>query len=343
MLKKNQNMTSGLHLNSLKEYYWSIEVERIWENALNEDGSKNDGMPLKWPEEEGDGDGDGDGDAEMKIPGNRRKSPSSCNNARKERGKIEVEMTYEYRGKVNIIVVVTTTNNGDEDDNDEGTFTSALPVEIFLTFVESLSSATSTSTSLKELQSICKSMLKCKPHRVQILSQHQQNMERILNRILLSPKKENSTLIQRIYSHFQKHPVQHLLLPKSMLKPQRSSTMFSSFTLCCAVTSKAIVSTTTANRTTNYWRAGHMCLDKNVANNVISIMVFCTKTLVPILIIPISSISKCYDATIVGGIGSELQLCTTSRSHGSQLFTFVFGTEQLCEEWNEIIKTKACL
>ena len=87
-----------------------------------------------------------------------------------------------------------------------------------------------------------------------------------------------------------------------------------------------------------------------------------TKTNVPILVVPVTSITKCYCCSsssggVEGGIGGEgigvddgedgigyeMQLCTKSRSHGHQLFTFIIENELLCEEWCEIIKTKACL
>ena len=347
--KAGSSGSNGLHSKALKDYYFSIQIERVWENATNADGSKNNGTPLCWPEEE----------EEEEV----RRSNSITNDTRR----VDVEMTYEHRGRVNVILIVDGGDGGDGGNsggNSGGDVTSAVSVDELCAMVDTMklmqsstSSSATTSTShhrqTTELYNVLTEMNKCKPHNTKVLMVHQQELQRAMNRIIGTTLAGSTThyteASNTMYDYLLLHPIAELFTVNNTITVHRSTTMCSSSTLCCAVASSSASSSASSASASsssppNYWRAGHMCLDKNQNTSVVSIMVFCTKTSVPILIIPISSITKVIQLSNESShSGCEMQICTTSRSHGYQLFTFVVGTEQLCEEWTEIIRAKACL
>lgn len=412
--KVNPNVEGALvHSQQSKEYYWSIEIARVWD-------CESDGNPTSWPEEdavvgesvqvmERAGVGDGEEvvvEEEGAAGGVVGESRSSGRTKRLRR--IECILSYEHRGKLHFVIsserskhygkwerdereavqrdvrdVSDVRDERNEDNNDEVENekerlmppTSAVSITSLLelcTFLKDhlrqkrISNPTISIAlplhAVNNLRILCQELQKIKPKNVVQLCSKKKNLQKMINHLLGMQQQQQQ--IQHISEHgsssssatpstidhsvsalvvkylFQRNISKYLFNSDSVIDNNRRNhtTMFDSTTLCCAESNDKTVP--------NYWRAGHMCLEKNTSTSVVSIVVYCTRTSVPILVVPLSSVNKCYRIKGGGGgdVGYELQLCTSSRSHGpNQIFTFIVATEQLCEEWTEIIRTKACL
>ena len=423
--KVNPNVKGSLvHSQQSKEYYWSIEIARVWDCESN-------GNPTSWPEDEmvgeevqemqemervgvGEGEVVGEERAAGGVVGDSRSS-----GRRKKLRRIECVLSYEHRGKLHFVISTErSTNNGKwerdereemkrdekdekderevEDERDEDNSDGVEDEKERLmppTSAVSITSLLELCTFLKEqlhqqrranpnmsialplhavnnLKIICQEFQKMKPRNVVQIFSKKKNLQKILNHLLGMQQIQHNSEHERSSSsssssttpsttpsttdHIVSDLIIKYLFHRNILKYLFNSdlvrsnrrdhtTMFDSTTLSCAESNEKTVP--------NYWRAGHMCLEKNTSTSVVSIVVYCTRTSVPILVVPSSSVNKCYrikggdDSGGDGGseVGYEMQICTTSRSHGNQMFTFIVATEQLCEEWTEIIRTKACL
>jgi len=389
----------GMHETEEKKYYWSIEIDRIWDKAAM------DGNPTAWPEVEEVRDVKDVKDVKeggVEEEEREKRHVLKIEKKKLKKRKIQITLTYEKHGQINFILFITEKDQNQTIEREKTCTISLTRLTLSCQQIcqqtqnmkdgnmntndidRTNASTTTVEQLMQRIVKCCVAATKLRPRNVVQLSTNTEQLEICLNRVLNTQRPQLnrgrvnatkrmpittttttstfSTTSNQLFQAIQRNPYD--LFATVLNSNSRSgngsmqlspTTMFSSSTLCCANQQDTSIP--------NYWRYGWMELEKNLTTSLVTLSVSCSKTRMPILVVPVSSITKCYCGSTISGrvvrssgnsgrcssdvledvIGSKLQLCTTSSSHGVQLFTFVVENENLCEEWIEIIKTKACL